>query len=1035
MDKKIIVLSARGLEHVGMITNYTSIMFKNESKAEGSFELWCPINENNLEVLKSGNLIYLSKKQSGIIQYIDEVIAEDGSKSLNIKGKTTKYYASYRMIMNTYNVKSKYVTGIMNELMSINFVSPTDINRKFVSVEFSPETEYNTGKQISVQQTGGQVADMLSDLSDAYGCSYDFDLDLERKMLQFKAYKGVDRTLDQLLVEPVILTTDLNDLLGSKYTKNISEEKNVAMIAGQGEGVNRKVVLIGEIVKTDVDRKEIFVDARDLSSTVTDSQGVETELSDEEYQTMLSDRGNIKMNDVKVFEGFDSSINISGSIGYKYGVDYFLGDTITVEDKRLGLRINAEVSTVEEVYSGAEGHVINVTFGYLQPNIIRKLKEVQREANSSQSNSKIIKKVGDIEKSTTTMSEVVNLLVSDSSGTKQTISNIQQSIMTITQDVSTTNGDVAILKTTTRDTNDRVNVIENTATQNSQTLTALDSRVTTVSNTVDGMVTQASSTLERVNSIQQTVDGTTLTVSSLSTTVGNLNTTVVDKFSQIDQTVDGINLTVVATNATVSDVSLIANSAKSSIDNLEIGGRNLLLESTLLYAEPRSANYVFKTVNNIISYEYTSGGYHYVTTANNGAKNSSRGIAINSKTLGLKVGDTVTYSNDIKGTFGTFNNGMCIMHATTENSAFYSVASGSMPHPLSIPDWTRVSRTYTIPSDIGLKTDGSFWLYLFWGGGTGSIVDVYVKNIKLERGNKATDWTPAPEDVKAYSDTVAASTLAAAATDAQTKATDAKNASTGYTDTKTTATSLVSTINQTAEAIKIAANKLELTGLLTIANAAASGQSVFNGDNLTTGTIKSNNYVPGFSGMKITLDSGELISRYTQLSADGTLNCQNLICTNAKITGGSIILTTTSYDDYNMPVILDAKNITPTNVTYRSAISAASISNSCSSDLSSAVAFIAMTSGGLYWNYNYAGNLLNLSTDMNGRWTWSGLPSGSVNKEVVISPLDGRVAANIVEVKGSLNAHYNVGNGDQAVAISGFDLLRIYQDAQSRGVF
>ncbi|WP_166083097.1 phage tail spike protein [Erysipelothrix anatis] len=50
---------------------------------------------------------------------------------------------------------------------------------------------------------------------------------------------------------------------------------------------------------------------------------------------------------------------------------------------------------------------------------------------------------------------------------------------------------------------------------------------------------------------------------------------------------------------------------------------------------------------------------------------------------------------------------------------------------------------------------------------------------------------------------------------------------------------VVSTINQTAEKIRIKANLLELDGLLTVTNAATSGATVINGDNITAGKIKS----------------------------------------------------------------------------------------------------------------------------------------------------------------------------------------------------
>ena len=177
---------------------------------------------------------------------------------------------------------------------------------------------------------------------------------------------------------------------------------------------------------------------------------------------------------------------------------------------------------------------------------------------------------------------------------------------------------------------------------------------------------------------------------------------------------------------------------------------NPLIGSSFLYsALPNNVNFSMATVNNISATVFTTEGLHYKTTASNGAPNSSRGVKINSSVLNLKVGDKIALSCDIKGTFGTSNNGLCVMHATTSNDAFYAVVNGSTTkHPTLIADWTRKSRTYTIPSNIKIEDDGSFYLYFFFGGGTGSEVDVYVRNIQIEKGEIATPWAPNPEDLE-----------------------------------------------------------------------------------------------------------------------------------------------------------------------------------------------------------------------------------------------------------------------------------------------
>lgn len=209
-----------------------------------------------------------------------------------------------------------------------------------------------------------------------------------------------------------------------------------------------------------------------------------------------------------------------------------------------------------------------------------------------------------------------------------------------------------------------------------------------------------------------------------------------------------IDLTGQTLDIAFNSVKTIADSANDKIDNLNVGGRNLITNSSFLYDKlPSTANFSMLTVNNVYFYEFTKNGYHYKATATNGAANSSRGIKINLNNLGFSVGDTITISNDIKGTFGSSNRGLTVMCASSTNNTFYAFISSGTPHNTNISDWKRVSRSYTIPSNIRIETDGSFYLYIFFGGGTGSEVDAYVRNVKVEKGNIVTDWTPAPEDI------------------------------------------------------------------------------------------------------------------------------------------------------------------------------------------------------------------------------------------------------------------------------------------------
>lgn len=110
----------------------------------------------------------------------------------------------------------------------------------------------------------------------------------------------------------------------------------------------------------------------------------------------------------------------------------------------------------------------------------------------------------------------------------------------------------------------------------------------------------------------------------------------------------------------------------------------------------------------------------------------------------------------------------------------------------------------------------------FYGGSVNSTTEgngeYWVRWIKLEKGNKATDWTPAPEDVEND-----ISQIETRITSAEQKITDDAIVSTVRKSTlykndlngKVDSTEIISTINQTAESIKIQASKIKLEGLVT----------------------------------------------------------------------------------------------------------------------------------------------------------------------------------------------------------------------------
>lgn len=162
-----------------------------------------------------------------------------------------------------------------------------------------------------------------------------------------------------------------------------------------------------------------------------------------------------------------------------------------------------------------------------------------------------------------------------------------------------------------------------------------------------------------------------------------------------------------------------AQGAKDSIDNLEIGGRNLILNSdAIVLNQSDNGNLNCSTLND---------GILNIIPINNG---NVYNTSIKTSVVREK-GVTYTISFDVKTP-----NSLGIYWYPSEH---YTKNAYIIPSD----NWQKVSFTYTQTGED--KSDDM--LFGFHGLIAGRTY--YLKNFKLEKGNKATDWTPAPEDVDA----------------------------------------------------------------------------------------------------------------------------------------------------------------------------------------------------------------------------------------------------------------------------------------------
>lgn len=357
------------LEILGIIDDYDDLLWTRSFTKPGNIELELVPFEGALELLVEDNILLKNDEslEAGYIEHIAITKDDEGKEKLQIKGRELKGYTNRRITLRNQTCKGT-VEDVMREYVDTNMVNPTNVNRKIPLVTL-PLTE-SKGPQIEYNAHYKELDSVLEDLAETYGLGYNLLISLEEGNIQFKVVEGKDRTLSQEVNEPVQFSEELENLDSYDYLRNSQDHKNTVLVAGAGEGASRKTLLLGD-EQTGLNRKELFVDARDIEDTKT-SGDTEVPIPTEEYNKLLQARGESKLAEHKIIECFQGEVINTDTLSYR--VDFDLGDIVTITDLNKGIILDTRICTIVEHYSSGGLMNMDIQFGNDIPNPLVKLK-------------------------------------------------------------------------------------------------------------------------------------------------------------------------------------------------------------------------------------------------------------------------------------------------------------------------------------------------------------------------------------------------------------------------------------------------------------------------------------------------------------------------------------------------------------------------------------------------------------------------------------------------------------------------------------
>jgi hypothetical protein len=343
----------KDINFLGEVDNFTSLFYISKWETYGEFEFH--IKDFNRELIKKGNIIMLDKDgtRAGVIEHFE--INQENDEDIAVKGFSLGYWLSNRItvppVSYAYHAFNTNVEDIMIALVKTNAVDPANVNRKIPNLIVEPSK--SRGIKLNFQTRYKNLDEELTKLSKTSSLGWNIVLDYKAKKFIFKVLDGKDLSTEQSTNPPQVFSVDYDNIRKQNYLESNIGYKNMAYVAGQGEGVEREIEPLNNDF-SGFDRRETFIDARDI-----------------EEGGNLTDRGKVKLSETPQITTFECEVE---PIGYK--ANWNLGDIVTTINKKLGLVMHNRVAEVREVWE-QNGYKVEPTFGTSLPTLGEKIKQTQ----------------------------------------------------------------------------------------------------------------------------------------------------------------------------------------------------------------------------------------------------------------------------------------------------------------------------------------------------------------------------------------------------------------------------------------------------------------------------------------------------------------------------------------------------------------------------------------------------------------------------------------------------------------------------------
>ncbi|MHC9343177.1 hypothetical protein ACY0IY_08470, partial [Clostridium perfringens] len=368
-----------------------------------------------------------------------------------------------------------------------------------------------------------------------------------------------------------------------------------------------------------------------------------------------------------------------------------------------------------------------------------------------------------------------------------------------------------------------------------QEVAEVNNRVANIKASLDGITQRVSSTESKTQTLEININGkaSKQEIVSINSKVASIETSLSGITNRVSSTESKTSSLEVSINSTNSELNILKNSISTKLEKIDshikYGSTNLLINTEFLN------NFYNWNKNQYVGLDkYQEKDYVGVMIQNN--RIGTEGTLWQRATLKTEVTYTLSfeeYTDDISRWW------VGIYYKLNGATKYITLFDSSV----NKHSWQKRVFQFKLPSGA-TETDVSFYNY------GGSVGRVWVCNLQLEEGEFATPYKSNPLDFSKFSSAI-------------TQTVEGINTEVSK---KVNGRDIISTINQSAESVKINASRINLQGYVTVGDLGSTNVTTINNAHITSGTIEGRTMIAlngtGKQNGVLTVNNGESYLEY-----------------------------------------------------------------------------------------------------------------------------------------------------------------------------